>query len=195
VLGSVPLPSGEVNAQRWVRAIAMSEVRVVPPDPSWPTQFQIEAARIRQVFTECDVEIHHIGSTAIRGIFAKPIVDMLLVADNLEVFDDNIPTMQAIGYEAMGEFGIPGRRYFRKNSASGVRTHHLHSFARGSAEAERHLAFRDYMNSHPEIANEYSALKQQLASEFPDDMNAYMDGKDSFIKLHEARALAAVSQP
>jgi GrpB-like predicted nucleotidyltransferase (UPF0157 family) len=173
----------------------MSEVRVVPPDRSWPAHFQSEADRIRAVFAECCVSIHHIGSTAIRDIFAKPIIDILLVVETMEMLDDKSPAMRTIGYEAMGEFGIPGRRYFRKNSASGVRTHHVHSFVQGSAEVERHLAFRDYMNAHPVVAREYSVLKQHLANEFPNDMDAYMDGKDTFIKRHEALALAERVQP
>jgi GrpB-like predicted nucleotidyltransferase (UPF0157 family) len=168
----------------------MSEVRVVPPDPSWVAQFQHEAKRIRGAFGEQRIEIRHIGSTAINGIHAKPIIDILLTVEDLSVVDHGIVAMQALGYEAQGEFGIPGRRYFRKNDSNGTRTHHVHSFVHDSDAAKRHLAFRDYMNAHPNIAQEYSSLKQRLAREFPTDMEAYMDGKDAFIKHHEALALA-----
>jgi GrpB-like predicted nucleotidyltransferase (UPF0157 family) len=169
----------------------MNEVRVVPPDSSWPTQFRAAADEIGAIFLGEDVEIHHIGSTAIRGIYAKPIIDILLLTENLSVVDRKTPVLQTHGYEALGEFGIVGRRYFRKHSANGVRTHHVHSFVHGSMEAKRHLAFRDYMNAHPTLASEYSVLKQRLAREYPSDMDAYMDGKDSFIKLHEAHAMSS----
>jgi GrpB-like predicted nucleotidyltransferase (UPF0157 family) len=98
--------------------------------------------------------------------------------------------MRAIGYEAMGEFGIPGRRYFRRDSAAGVRTHQIHAFAAGSTHIRRHLAFRDYLRAHPAIAEAYSHLKQKLAVAHPDDIYAYMDGKDPFIKEVEQKALA-----
>jgi GrpB-like predicted nucleotidyltransferase (UPF0157 family) len=168
----------------------MSEVRVVPPDPLWSARFQEEATLIRAILGESKIEIHHIGSTAIIGIYAKPVIDMLLLADDLTVVDAKTAAMKSLGYEALGEFGISGRRYFRKNSPIGIRTHQVHSFSRGNLDAVRHLAFRDYMNSHPEIAHEYSLLKQRLAKEFPNDMEAYMDGKDEFIKFHQTRALS-----
>jgi GrpB-like predicted nucleotidyltransferase (UPF0157 family) len=168
----------------------VSEVRVAPPDPAWVPQFEIEAAQIRLAFSRHKIAVHHIGSTAIHGIFAKPIIDILLLVESLSVADVERSAMQALGYEALGEFGIPGRRYFRKNAPDGTRTHHVHSFERGSDEADRHLAFRDYMNSHPTLAQEYSLLKQRLAKEFPHNMDGYMDGKDEFIKHHQALALS-----
>ncbi len=166
----------------------MLEVHVSPPDASWVAQFQSEAAQIRSAFFRHSIELHHIGSTAIHGIYAKPIIDILLLVEELSVADLKNSAMQALGYEALGEFGIPGRRYFRKNAPDGTRTHHVHSFERGSDEADRHLAFRDYMNSHPTLAQEYSLLKQRLAKEFPHNMDGYMDGKDMFIKHHQALA-------
>ena len=98
--------------------------------------------------------------------------------------------MVQLGYSAMGEFGIPGRRYFRKNDASGTRTHQVHAFQTGSTGVVRHLAFRDYMIAHPEAAHDYGALKLTLFRQHPNDFEAYMDGKDAFIQEHEAKALA-----
>jgi GrpB-like predicted nucleotidyltransferase (UPF0157 family) len=83
----------------------------------------------------------------------------------------------------MGEFGIPGRRYFSKG-----RTHHIHSFEVGSPQIERHLAFRDYMITHSEAAQEYSELKIKLAQKYFDNIQAYMDGKDGFIKEIDLKA-------
>jgi GrpB-like predicted nucleotidyltransferase (UPF0157 family) len=111
------------------------------------------------------------------------------VEDIVEL-DDRSSSMEEFGYEAMGEFGIPGRRYFRKNNASGVRTHQVHAFEADSPEVKRHLVFRDYMIAHPVEAQMYGELKQRLAREHPDDIEAYMDGKDPFIKEQEAKAIA-----
>jgi GrpB-like predicted nucleotidyltransferase (UPF0157 family) len=164
-------------------------VLVAAPNIAWPAEFQAEVERIREALGKGVVDIHHIGSTAIPGIFAKPVIDMLLVASSLPFLDDSASSMMRLGYEAMGEFGIPGRRYFRKDSADGVRTHQVHAFQIGSADIERHLAFRDYMRSHPAAAASYSELKRQLAAQHPDDLSANMNGKDAFVKEHEARAL------
>jgi GrpB-like predicted nucleotidyltransferase (UPF0157 family) len=108
----------------------------------------------------------------------------------LKFLDACEANMRALGYEPKGEFGIPGRRYYRRRSPDGVIARHVHSFKQGSVAALRHLAFRDYMNSHTAAAQEYSVLKQRLAAAFPNDIQAYMDGKDAFIKQHEALALA-----
>lgn len=165
-------------------------VRVVPQNPAWKRDFQVEADQIAQALGDLVVVQHHIGSTAIPGIFAKPTIDMLLEVKNIIWLDDRTAAMDGLGYEAMGEYGIPGRRYFRKGNASGIRTHHVHAFQAGSPEIVRHLAFRDYMVAHPQEAQRYGVLKRKLAAEHPDDIQAYMDGKDAYIKEQEAKALA-----
>lgn len=165
------------------------KVRVVSHDPSWSAQFATEAERIRSVLGDVAVAVHHIGSTAIAGISAKPIIDILLEVRDIRRLDDCSSAMVGLGYEAKGEFGIPGRRYFRKESAAGMRTHQIHAFERGSSDSERHLAFRDYLIAHPGVAQSYSLLKRQLAATHPDDIEAYMDGKDSFVKEHEVKAI------
>ena len=94
----------------------------------------------------------------------------------------------AAGYEAMGEFGLPGRRYFRKGGAN--RTHQLHAYQYDAVHAiTRHVAYRDYMRAHAEARAAYGELKAALASRFPDDIGAYCDGKDEFVKEYERRAL------
>ena len=90
----------------------------------------------------------------------------------------------------MGEFGIAGRRYFRKDSDAGIREYQVHVFEAGSEEVERHIAFRDFMQAHPEMAKRYSDLKRQLADEHRRDTKQYTEGKDAFIKEMERKALA-----
>ena len=165
------------------------KVCVVPHDPRWSAEFAAEAERIRSALGSLEVAVHHIGSTAIPSISAKPIIDILLEVGDLRALDSRSSDVTGLGYEAKGEFGIAGRRYFRKASAEGVRTHQIHAFERGSAGVERHLAFRDYMITHPDEAKAYSLLKERLATSHPEDIEAYMDGKDSFIKDHQTRAI------
>ena len=88
----------------------------------------------------------------------------------------------------MGEFGIAGRRYFRKDNQEGVRTHHIHAFTVDSDQVKRHLAFRDYMMAHPVDAQRYSELKRRLAKKYPTNIDGYMDGKDGFIREIDKKA-------
>lgn len=169
-------------------------VQVLPWQATWPAAFEAEASRLAQALGEAGGTLHHIGSTSVPGLAAKPIIDLLLEVPDLDALDRRSERLAAQGWEAKGEFGLPGRRYFRKTDAQGHRTHHLHAFKAGSAEARRHLAFRDYLIAHPAVASAYGALKRALAVAHPQDMEAYMDGKNSFIKEHEARALRWAAQ-
>ena len=168
----------------------LMRVNVVAHNPAWKDAFEVEAAQLIRVLADLVVAVHHIGSTAIPGICAKPIIDILLEVEDIGRLDLETAKLEAAGYEAKGEFGIPGRRYFRKDDGRGVRTHQVHAFQTGDGHVDRHLAFRDYMIAHPESARAYGALKQLLAREHPDDIDAYMDGKDSYIKEQERNALA-----
>jgi GrpB-like predicted nucleotidyltransferase (UPF0157 family) len=166
----------------------LRRVEVVPHSPGWAAEFRAEADRLTAVLGDEVVAVHHVGSTAIPGISAKPIIDILLAVREVERLDDLSPEMAALGYEARGEFGLPGRRFFIKET-DGRRTHHIHAYTVGNPELERHLAFRDYMISHPENAEAYGRLKENLAQEAT-DFEGYMDGKDAFIKEMEKKALA-----
>ncbi len=166
----------------------MKKVEVVPHDPRWRDAFDAEAKRVAAALGANAVAIHHIGSTAIPGIHAKPVIDLLVEVADLAGVDGRAPAMASLGYEAMGEYGIPGRRYFRRDDPEGARTHNLHAFRAGSGEVERHLAFRDYMIAHPAEARAYGELKRKLAAEHPWSMDGYMDGKDGFIREMDRRA-------
>jgi GrpB-like predicted nucleotidyltransferase (UPF0157 family) len=166
----------------------MRKVEVVPHNPQWRDAFEAEAKQVAAALGENVVATHHIGSTAIPDIYAKPVVDLLVEVRDITEVDGRSSAMESLGYEVMGEYGIPGRRYFRKDSREGIRTHNIHAFEAGSAEVERHLAFRDYMIAHPGDAQRYSELKRKLAEEHPRSMDGYMDGKDGFIKEMDRRA-------
>jgi GrpB-like predicted nucleotidyltransferase (UPF0157 family) len=166
----------------------MTKVEVVPHNPQWRDAFEAEAKYVAAALGENVVSIHHIGSTAIPNIYAKPVVDLLVEVRDITEVDGQSSAMESIGYEVMGEYGISGRRYFRKQIREGIRTHNIHAFEAGSAEVERHLAFRDYIIAHPEDAQRYSELKRKLADEHPQSIDGYMDGKDGFIKEMDRRA-------
>jgi len=170
-----------------------SQVIVVPHDPSWASAFTRASAEAATALGSNLLEIHHIGSTSIPGIYAKPIIDMLAVAADIAAVDEENPQMHSLGYVAKGEFGIPGRRYFYRDDSFGIRTHQIHAFQRGSPHVGRHLAFRDFLRVHADVAASYSDLKRRLADAHPHDIEAYMDGKDGFIKDVEAKALSWVA--
>jgi GrpB-like predicted nucleotidyltransferase (UPF0157 family) len=160
----------------------MRQVEVVPHNPQWRSIFQTESQYIANALGKNAIAIHHIGSTAIETIHAKPIIDILVEAKHLVEVDDRNSEMQLLSYEIMGEFGIKDRRFFLKDNQVGIRTHHIHIFEVNSAQIERHLAFRDYMLSHPAAAQEYSNLKHKLAAEYPNNIAEYQAGKAEFIK-------------
>jgi GrpB-like predicted nucleotidyltransferase (UPF0157 family) len=166
----------------------MRKVEVVSHNPKWQEAFEVESKCVANALGENVVAIHHIGSTAIPSIYAKPIIDLLVEVKDIVKVDGQSSSMELLGYEVMGEFGISGRRYFRKDNQEGVRTHHIHTFKVSSAQVKRHLAFRDYMIAHPENAQRYSELKRRLARECPTNIDGYMDGKDEFIKEMDTKA-------
>ena len=142
----------------------MQIVRVVDYSPAWPERYRRESAALAEVFGPELVAIHHIGSTSVQGLAAKPIIDMLAEVKTIGRVDVLDAGFMRLGYEPMGEFGIPGRRYFRKDSVVGgerQRTHQLHVFAHSDREnVVRHLAVPAYLRRHPEDAAAYAALKK-----------------------------------
>lgn len=165
------------------------QIIVAAYDSAWPDAFRRAADELETLPGPIFLEIHHIGSTAIPGMHAKPIIDILAVVHVIDALDERSAQMESLGYEVMGEFGIPGRRYFRRNNPDGIRTHQIHAFRAGSPHIRRHLAFRDFLRSHPVEAAQYATLKQEVAKAHPNDIEAYMDGKDGFIKEIQRRAI------
>ena len=163
------------------------KIEVISYNPIWPIQFESEKSAIESSLGDVVVGVHHVGSTAVEGLAAKPIIDIILEVRSLESLDQSTPKLELMGYEAKGEFGIPGRRYFRKGRSQ--RTHQIHTFKTGDHNIFRHLAFRDYLSRHPDARREYQELKIKLAMDCNDDLDFYCDGKDTFVKHHEARAI------
>jgi len=164
------------------------KVEVVPHDDLWAAKFDLEEDRLRNLLGDLIVNVHHIGSTAIPGIVAKPIVDILVEVKNLDNVNQFNPGMKQLGYIAKGEFGIAGRRFFIKGTELD-RTHHVHIYEVGDVEVARHINFRDYLMLHPNVAVEYSHLKEKLAEKYPNDIDAYMHEKNKFIENIEMQII------
>ncbi|MFC3209622.1 GrpB family protein [Planomicrobium okeanokoites] len=164
----------------------MRKVTVTDYQPEWRQQFQLAAKELRELFgAEC-IEIHHIGSTSIEGMAAKPVIDLMPVVREIEVVDGLISEMEKRGYESKGENGLPGRRYFQRGGDE--RIHHVHIYAAGNPEIDRHLAFRNYLRENPQEAEEYGILKKKLAHDFPYDIEQYIAGKERLVARIEKNA-------
>lgn len=162
-------------------------VIVLPYDPVWPQRFRQERAILDALFRGCAASIEHIGSTAVPGLGAKPVIDVMVGVARLEDAERRVGALEREGYEYVPgyEREIPGRRYFRKPRV-GVRAFHLHCVVEGSEIWVRHLAFRDALRAQPELAAAYYALKCELAARCGKD--EYTEAKGPFIEAVLAAA-------
>jgi GrpB-like predicted nucleotidyltransferase (UPF0157 family) len=160
---------------------------LVPHDPAWAAQFAIARDEILSACNGLVTEVHHVGSTAIPGLAAKPVLDLLPVVRRFEDGAACVPALQALGYAHRGEHGIAGRHYFVRGTP---RSDHAHLFAADHPEVERHLLFRDYLRAHADEREAYEHLKRDLAAKFGDDRQAYAAAKTPFCDRidHLARA-------
>lgn len=163
---------------------------IAAPDPSWPAQAQAEADRWRALDLPGLVAIHHIGSTSVPGLPAKPIIDLLPVFETIDACDASRQQIETLGYEWLGELGLPGRRYVRRDEANtGKRLHQAHCYAQGSAEITRHLAFRDVLRANAALRAAYTSVKAKCAALHPGDDRAYGACKSAWIDKAETKAL------
>ena len=149
----------------------MRNIVVVEYAYEWPEPFAAEARRLGDALSSVLIAIHHIGSTSVPGLAAKPVIDILAVIRSLNELDACNDAMIALGYEPKGELGIVGRRFFSKGSDD-CRTHHVHAYELGHLEIGAHLDFRDYLRAHPDHARRYAKLKAKLAERQRDDIEA-----------------------
>ncbi|WP_419959189.1 GrpB family protein [Psychrobacillus sp. BM2] len=165
----------------------MRKVEVVTYSEDWKKDFDEEAMRIEKIIGSEIIATHHIGSTSVNGLSAKPIIDIMPVVRDIKKIDTFNHAMIAIGYEPKGENGLPDRRYFQKGGDN--RTHHVHMYEIGNPEIERHLVFRDFLRVHPNIAEKYGDLKEALVKKFPYDIESYISGKEQLASEIEREAL------
>jgi GrpB-like predicted nucleotidyltransferase (UPF0157 family) len=170
-----------------VRRVVAEEVAIVPYDPRWPQLFAEEKEHLRQCLpTDLMGRIEHFGSTAVPGLAAKPIIDMLVEVRSLEETRQRIvPVLEAQGYEyfwrpTWGDDAPPFYAWFIKRDAAGQRSHHIH-MVESHFEHWQRLLFRDYLIEHPEVIKEYQELKLRLAERYPNDRVTYTKEKTEFI--------------
>ncbi|CAM3830417.1 GrpB family protein [Bacillus cereus] len=164
----------------------MRKIVVVPHENHWGEKFQIEAERLKSAMPET-VKIHHIGSTSVPGLAAKPIIDMIMEVESIDRVDRWNERFIELGYIVKGENGISGRRFFIHGTEE-KRSYHLHVFEKGNPEIVRHLAFRDYMMAHCEEAEAYATLKKELAEKYTYDGTQYTEGKNEFVRNVDEKA-------
>jgi GrpB-like predicted nucleotidyltransferase (UPF0157 family) len=163
-------------------------VTVVPYDPEWPHRFDQEVTVLLAVFAGTNAAIEHVGSTAVPGLGAKPVIDVMIGLAHLAEAESRLPAFEAASYEYVQKYErqLPERRYFRKPRL-GPRTYHVHCVVKGSEFWVRHLAFRDYLRAHPESAAAYYELKRALAVRV--SKAEYTEAKSPFIERILAAAL------
>jgi GrpB-like predicted nucleotidyltransferase (UPF0157 family) len=179
-----------------IQRVVREEVTIVPYDPTWPELFRQEKEHLLSCLPKDLIRrVEHFGSTAVPGLAAKPIVDMLVEVTDLQATRIRIaPVLESQGYDYFwrpthGDDGPPFYAWFiKRDPQTGARTHHIHMVEGHFTEHWDRLLFRDYLIEHPEAAGEYEALKIHLASAFPRDRAAYTRGKTEFIASVTERA-------
>lgn len=168
--------------------VFMRKIIVVPYDDKWPEMFEAESSLIKTLLGGVAKDVHHIGSTSVPGLSAKPVIDMLLEVSDINELDTYNSSMARAGYVARGENGIPGRRYFIKGGDQ--RSHQVHAFSVGDKQVLKHLAFRDYLRRNKDIAGKYAEIKHSAALLSRNDVHRYSILKADFIEHHLQLALA-----
>lgn len=180
--GAVLDPGRCEQPSRALRSVT-EPVVVVPYDPLWPQLYEVERLSLKGAFERVRATIEHVGSTAVPGLAAKPIIDIMVGLPSLEEAERHIAALEAIGYHYVPEYehDLPDRRYFRRPREY-PRTHHLHCVREGGEFWNRHLAFRDRLRSDAEAAEAYGALKLELADVYRTDRLGYTEAKSPFIE-------------
>lgn len=162
------------------------EISLAEPDPTWTQAFIYARAEILSVFPQAPILIAHIGSTAVPGLAAKPVIDIIvLVADMAEV-QPALPGLERLGYEFRPAVSNAQRLFLRRHDPNGMRTHHPHLHS-DPQDAERHILFRDLLRRDAQLCADYLTLKRDLAALHRLDREAYAKGKDGFIDAAIAR--------
>jgi len=167
-------------------------VRIVDYDPAWPALAEQELRHSAEALGDVAVRLEHVGSTAVPGLAAKPILDLQLSVDAIEPAERYVEPLERLGYLFVPAPESPDYHFFAKPPER-PRTHHLHVCEAGSEHEFRHVAVRDFLRSHPDEAARYAALKRRVVARHPHDRLAYMDGKDGYVMALERRAVTWAS--
>jgi len=162
-------------------------IKVVDYDPRWQGDFEIERGLLAKTIGDNAIAIEHIGSTAVEGLAAKPIIDILIEVKCLVDLDKLNSKIATLDYLVKGENGIEGRRYFQKGGVQ--HSHHVHVFQSGDYSLFRHRAFKEYLIAHPKILAEYGQIKKAAMLNCGNNIDNYMSLKNDFIQTHEKLAV------
>jgi GrpB-like predicted nucleotidyltransferase (UPF0157 family) len=162
-----------------VKSPGVESLEIIEYDPSWPTSFETLRARILGALGTMADSIEHVGSSAVPGMAAKPIIDLTVVVLSASDVPQAIERLATLGYKHRGELGIEGREAF--DQPSGPVAHHLYLCVRGGIALANHLTVRDYLRHNPEAVVKYSMLKRRLAKQFPHDREQYGAAKSDFL--------------
>lgn len=157
------------------------KVVVMPYDSRWATDFEAIRKELAQALGNLALGIHHVGSTSVPGLAAKPIIDVDVEIADYGAFPAAVSRLAAAGYCHEGDLGIPGREAFCYEGKNHLRKHHLYVCPSDSAELHRHLTFRNHLRNHPEAAAAYGAVKEEAARQYPDSIDDYMHCKSEII--------------
>jgi GrpB-like predicted nucleotidyltransferase (UPF0157 family) len=167
---------------------------IVDYSPQWAADFKTEAAHLKAIFKDAIFSIHHIGSTSIPAIKAKPIIDILITTKNLEKIDDFDTQMEHQGYVVGGEFGLPGRRFYCKGNQYHCQIH-IHVYELSNPVVEKYVLFRNYLIAHPNEVKDYETLKMELAEKYPHNRTLYTQSKSRFIEKILTKATGLSKTP
>lgn len=166
------------------------EITIEDYNSNWPKQFEKEKVKLKEILADKVISIEHIGSTSVEGLGAKPILDIAIGVNNLEVVSEFIEPLKQIGYEFVYHKEFPERRFFRKGQWR-AGTHHLHFYQFEGEHWNNQILFRNYLRNNPDFLKEYHQLKVDLAEKFRFDRVSYTENKTPFIQnvLHLSRKM------
>ena len=162
--------------------MAAKQVVVQPYNEDWPQCFIKIRDEIKEALGDTALRIEHVGSTSVKGLSAKPIIDIDVVIKDYSIFPEVVKRLEEIGYHHEGDQGIPTREAFKYDAKQHLLKHHLYVCPEDSPELKRHIAFRDYLKTHPDAVLEYSRIKEEGALLYPYDIDKYIEHKSSFIE-------------
>ena len=172
----------QLEGQRGERKMITKHIVVEPFDEHWRLDFLKIQNELTDALGQLAISIEHVGSTSVQGLSAKPIIDIDVVIKDYNALKDTISALEKIGYQYEGDLGIPGREAFRYDGKDHLKKHHLYVCPADSPELKRHIAFRNYLRTHPDAVRKYSLIKEEGAKKYPDDIERYIEYKSPFIE-------------
>lgn len=161
-------------------ALKRGIVELAEYNSNWKKEYEKEEKLLKEVLGDRIIEIHHIGSTSIEGLKAKPVIDILVVINSLDEITEIEEMLKPYDYENRGQQGVPDRYFFAK-SPEDARSHYIHFVEPNSKTYYNQVYFKKYLIEHPEYIKKYCDLKQELAEKYADERPKYTAGKNEFI--------------